>query len=141
MIRLVATLAVVVLAAPLGPALAQDTTVGSTPRPLKPATPAQIRALKGLYPKPQAAVGTETTAPADAAYYACLARRLYVPLSRLLDRPTPPTKERVSALIADRAQASDCEVAGDARDYIGVKPAPALEATATFAETWRPPAP
>jgi hypothetical protein len=58
----------------------------------------------------------------------------------MLDRPTPPTKEQVSALIARRAEASSCDVAGDARDYIAVKPVPTLEATATYAQTWKPPA-
>jgi len=141
MFRLVVAFAVVALAAPLGPAWAQATMAQSGAPPLKPASPAQIRALKGLYPKPQAAVGTEAIAPADTAYYACLAQRLYAPLSRMLDRPTPATKERVSALIASRAQASSCDVAGDERDYIGIKPVLTLEATAKYAETWRPPAP
>lgn len=141
MIRLVAALAVVALAAPLGPAWAQSTTTTTGAPPLKPATPAQIRGFKGLFPKPLAAVGTDVIAPADAAYYACLAPRLYLPLSRMLARPTPPTKDQVSALIASRAEASNCEVAGDDRDYIALKPAPALEATAKYAETWKPPAP
>lgn len=140
MFRVVAAFAALALAAPLGPAWAQATMAQPGAAPLKPATPAQIRGLKGLYPKPQVAVGTDTTAPADTAYYACLAQRLYAPLSRMLDRPTPPTKERVSALIASRAQSSNCEVAGDGRDYIGIKPVLTLEATAKYAETWRPPA-
>ncbi len=140
MIRFVAALAVAALAAPLGPAWAQTTTA-TTRAPLKPATPAQIRGLKGLFPKPLAAVGAAVIAPADAAYDACLAPRLYLPLSRMLARPTPPTKDQVSALIASRAEASSCEVAGDERDYIALKRAPALEATAKYSETWKPPAP
>ena len=141
MIRLVAALAVVALAAPLGPAWAQTSVAATGARPFKGATPAQIRALKALYPKPQAASGTELVAPADAAYYGCIAQRLYTPLSRLLDRPTPPTKEQISALIARRAEESSCDVEGDSRDYIAIKPAPTLEATAKYAETWKPPAP
>lgn len=140
MIRIVAALAVVAVVAAPGAVWAQASMAGTGAPPFKGATPAQIRALKGLYPKPQAAVGTEVIAPADAAYYACLAQRLYAPLSRMLDRPSPPTKEQVAALIARRAEASSCDVAGDARDYIAVKPVPTLEATATYAQTWKPPA-
>lgn len=141
MIRLVVAFALVALAAPLGSARAQEGMAPTGARPFKGATPAQLRALKALYPQPQAASGTELVAPADAAYYACLAQRLYAPLSRMLDRPTPPTKEQVSALIARRAEESSCDVEGDARDYIAIKPARTLEAIAKYAETWKPPAP
>lgn len=141
MFRRVAAFAALALATPLSPAWAQATLAQPGAPPLKPATAAQIRGLKGLYPKPQMAVGTDTTAPADTAYYACLAQRLHVPLSRMIERPTPLTKERVSALIASRAQASNCAVAGDGRDYIGIKPVLTLEATARYAETWKPPRP
>lgn len=77
------------VAAPVSVAWGQDTP-----------PPAQIRALNALYPKPMAAVGTDQIAPADAPYYDCVAKRLYMPLTRLIDRPTPPIKERVSAVIA-----------------------------------------
>lgn len=126
----VALAAVCVIAAPMSLARSQD---APAPAPIKPATPAQIRALKALYPKPTAAVGAEQIAPADAAYYDCVAKRLYMPLSRVIDRPMPPTKERVSALIASRAQESSCGVGGDDRDFVAIKPALILEATALFA--------
>lgn len=127
---LATVLAVVCAIAPMSAARGQD---AATPAPVKPATPAQIRALKSLFPKPMAAVGTDQIAPADAAYYDCVAKRLYMPLSRMIDRPTPPTKERVSALIANRAQESSCGVGDDERDYVGIKPTLMLEATALYA--------
>lgn len=126
----------IVAATVAGSAWAQTPTPsGATPTPFKPASAAQIRALKALYPPQSADDGQPGRA--DGPYYACLSKRVFFPLSRLLARPTPPTKDRVSALISSAANDAGCSVEG--ADYIRIKPREMLEAVAVFAEGYRPP--